>query len=223
MRQNWVYGLGLMALMALLTTLTTGVKAQTINPELAQTTDLGCRRVNATTGIYAQPNLTSVSQGIVTQAQIVRLESAARGWARVSQPVLGWIEAQYLSPPIACNPRIAAPAPSYPMPPRRPSPQPSLNLPPLVISKPVANGLTAVCRVTSPNGLVVRREPSLADGLYVTSLAQGDHTFTFTGQTTRTSNEIGTLTWLYITAPREGWITAGYLGQPPTLTGNRCG
>lgn len=199
------------------------VNAQAVSAELAQRGDLGCRRVNARTGLYAQPNLSSASQGVLPQAQIVRLESAARGWARITQPRVGWVEASYLSPPIACDARIAPPAtPMSTRPSGDSSPRPT-PLPPLVISKPASTTLTVICRVVPPNGLVVRREPSLDDGLFITSLAPGEHAFRFTGQTTRTQTSLGTLTWLYITAPREGWITAGYVGQPPTLTGDRCG
>ncbi|MBI4782602.1 MAG: hypothetical protein HY785_14980 [Oscillatoriophycideae cyanobacterium NC_groundwater_1537_Pr4_S-0.65um_50_18] len=77
---------------------------------LAQNFDSGCRQTNAITGIYEQPNLDSASRGILPMAQTVRLEvlGTGTGWARINQPVVGWIEARYLMPNVPCNDSEAA-------------------------------------------------------------------------------------------------------------------
>jgi hypothetical protein len=73
--------------------------------QLAQTADTGCRQTNSTTGVYEQPNLDSTSRGVLAAAQTVKLEvlGTGTGWARISQPVTGWIEARYLTPTVACD------------------------------------------------------------------------------------------------------------------------
>ncbi|HEY9631354.1 MAG TPA: hypothetical protein V6C84_29030 [Coleofasciculaceae cyanobacterium] len=80
---------------------------------LAQNSDSGCRQTNAITGIYEQPNLDSASRGILPIAQTVRLEvlGTGTGWARINQPVVGWIEARYLTPNVPCNDSEAASIP----------------------------------------------------------------------------------------------------------------
>ncbi|MCU0569091.1 MAG: hypothetical protein MUF49_21125 [Oculatellaceae cyanobacterium Prado106] len=70
---------------------------------VAAGSELGCRQTNAATGIYTQPYLDSTSRGLLNPAETVRLESKGEGWARINAPVVGWVEARYLSPPVACE------------------------------------------------------------------------------------------------------------------------
>jgi hypothetical protein len=86
--------------------------------QVAQTSDSSCRQTNVTTGVYEQPNLDSASRGILPIAQTVRLEllGTGTGWARINEPLVGWIEARYLTPNAPCDglekiaPQTAAPA-----------------------------------------------------------------------------------------------------------------
>jgi len=73
--------------------------------QVAQSLGSSCRQTNATTGVYEQPNLDSASRGILTTAQTVRLEllGTGTGWARINQPLVGWIEARYLTPDVPCG------------------------------------------------------------------------------------------------------------------------
>ncbi|MBW4657931.1 MAG: hypothetical protein KME15_04600 [Drouetiella hepatica Uher 2000/2452] len=73
--------------------------------QVAQNSDIGCRQTNAITGVYEQPNLDSASRGILPLAQTVRIEvlGTGTGWARINQPVVGWIQARYLTPDASCG------------------------------------------------------------------------------------------------------------------------
>lgn len=97
--------------------------------QLAQVTDTGCRQTNAVTGIYLQPDLTSTSAGILPAGETIRLQvlGTGTGWARISEPAVGWVEAKYLTPTAPC----AAPT-AY----RQINPSPVVNPP--VITAPQA-------------------------------------------------------------------------------------
>lgn len=73
--------------------------------QVAQAEETNCRQTNSATGVYEQPNVNSPSRGILPIAQTVQLEvlGTGTGWARISQPTVGWIEAQYLTPAVPCQ------------------------------------------------------------------------------------------------------------------------
>lgn len=188
---------------------------------LAQNAELGCRQANVSTGVYVQPNLDSASQGMLPSAQIVRLESKGEGWARINQPLIGWVQSRYLTPAVSCEPlngtttiqnlpkrQITALPPEAPV-----TPQPNQ-----ANSAPVK----ATCDVLPTNGLVVRSEPTV-EGTYLTTIAPGTHEFQFTGDARITPSEAGDRRWVYITAPSTGWITLGLEGAPTNLGGQECG
>lgn len=72
--------------------------------EIAQVSDVDCRQTNAVTGVYQQPDPVSVSQGVLAAGQNVRLEvvGTGTGWSRIREPIVGWVEARYLTPPTPC-------------------------------------------------------------------------------------------------------------------------
>ncbi|NJR39491.1 MAG: SH3 domain-containing protein [Leptolyngbyaceae cyanobacterium CSU_1_4] len=191
------------------------------NPEFAQNAELGCRQTNVSTGVYVQPNLDSASRGLLTPAQTVRLESKGEGWARINQPLIGWVQSRYLTPAVSCSPlngTIIQNPPEQPMiasPPEVPAPNP----------EPVANNapVKATCDVLPVNGLVVRSEPVVEDRTYLTTIAPGSHEFQFTPEVKITPSEAGDRRWVYITAPATGWITLGLEGTLTNLGGAACG
>ncbi|MBD3882774.1 hypothetical protein IFO70_13460 [Phormidium tenue FACHB-886] len=78
--------------------------------QVAQAVETNCRQTNSATGVYEQPNVNSPSRGILPIAQTVQLEvlGTGTGWARISQPTVGWVEAQYLTPAVPCEGDAAA-------------------------------------------------------------------------------------------------------------------
>jgi hypothetical protein len=184
---------------------------------LAQNSELGCRRTNASTGVYAQPNLDSTSRGILNSSQTIRLERKGDGWARINQPIIGWVQSQYLSPAVSCDPLNSNTTIQTPpsgqitaSPPASPSPQP-------------ATTVKAKCEVLPDDGLVVRSEPVIEGRTYLTIIPSGTHEFQFTRETRLTRVEGGDRRWVYITAPAQGWITLGIEGRTANLGGRECG
>ncbi|MBW4515951.1 MAG: hypothetical protein KME11_12095 [Timaviella obliquedivisa GSE-PSE-MK23-08B] len=210
--------------------------------ELAQNAELGCRQTNVSTGVYVQPNLDSASQGILPPAQTVRLESKGEGWARINQPLIGWVQSRYLTPSVSCDPLNGAASNDtagnsaasngtgngtttiqnsprqqiIALPPTSPASPPQ---PDLANSAPVK----VTCDVLPANGLVVRSEPTVSEQTYLTTLAPGTHEFQFTRDARITQSEAGDRRWVYITAPATGWITLGLEGAPTNLGGQECG
>jgi hypothetical protein len=188
---------------------------------LAQNSGLGCRRTNVSTGVYAEPNLDSNSRGILNASQTIRLERKGEGWARISQPIIGWVQSQYLSPAVSCDPLGASTIQSPPAvritasPPASPSPSPS--------PQPVANSVKATCDVVPEDGLIVRSEPIVDPRTFLTSIPAGTHEFLFTRETRVTRTELGDRRWVYITAPAQGWISLGIEGRTANLGGRQCG
>jgi hypothetical protein len=146
---------------------------------LAQNIELGCRQTNISTGVYVQPNLNSAAQGVLNSAQTVRLESKGEGWARINQPLIGWVQSRYLTPAVSCDPlngtttiqnspgqQIMA------LPPEAPTSNPSQDL---TNSAPIK----VTCDVLPADGLAVRSQPT-AEGRYLTTIAPGTHEFQFT-------------------------------------------
>jgi hypothetical protein len=191
---------------------------------LAQDSGLGCRRTNASTGVYEQPNLDSTSRGILNASQTIRLERKGEGWARISQPIVGWVQSQYLSPAVSCDPlgastiqsppavRITASPPASPSPSPAPSPAPSPDA-----------GVRATCDVVPEDGLTVRSEPIVDPRTFLTSIPAGTHEFQFTRETRVTRTDLGDRRWVYITAPAQGWISLGIEGRTANLGGRQCG
>lgn len=207
--------------------------------QLAQSPDLGCQKANAVTGVYEQPNLDSPSRGVLAQNQTVRLQFTSDGWARIDSPLIGWVEAQYLTPTTQCNwadgadpanfaaqrnavldtstpssTTASATAAGFPIPVIENTSAPSTVS---STSGPVP------CRVIPTNGLIVRNEPAIAEGTYVATIPQGEHMFQFSGESTRTPTEQGVRTWVYILSPQQGWISPGFIGETSNITGDRCG
>jgi hypothetical protein len=179
---------------------------------LAQNTDLGCRQTNLSTGVYIQPDLTSTSQGLLEQGEIVRLEATGRGWARITQPLVGWVESRYLSPDVPCEPSSTIANP----PDRRIDDPP----PPRSTRSP---SVKVTCDVLPAGGLIVRTEPVVSDRTYLATLPTGSHEFAFTRESRVTPDGNDFRRWVYITAPTPGWITLGLEGAPSNLGGNSCG
>jgi hypothetical protein len=189
---------------------------------LAQNTILGCRQTNVSTGVYVQPNLDSASQGVLNSAQTVRLESKGEGWARINQPLIGWVQSRYLTPAVSCDPLNGTTSIQNPpgqqimaLPPEAPNSNPSQNL---TNSAPIK----VTCDVLPADGLAVRSQPT-AEGRYLTTIAPGTHEFQFTREARVTQSADGDRRWVYITAPSTGWITLGLEGAPDNLGGQECG
>ena len=190
---------------------------------LAQNTELGCRQTTVSTGVYVQPNLDSASQGMLTPAQTVRLESRGEGWARINQPLIGWVQSRYLTPAVSCDPLNGSTTIQNPperqitaLPPEAPTPSSQPNL---ANRDPVK----VTCDVLPADGLVVRSEPAMEGRTYLTTIAPGTHEFQFTRNAKVTQSEAGDRRWVYITAPSTGWITLGLEGAPLNLGGPECG
>ncbi|HEY9642377.1 MAG TPA: hypothetical protein V6C57_17960 [Coleofasciculaceae cyanobacterium] len=249
--------------------------------QVAQGADSGCRQTNAVTGVYEQPSLDSASRGILSMSQTVRLElvGTGTGWARISQPIVGWVEARYLTPMAACDRLSTSPTPtatataaaqaapadnSFPEPdlqrvqPNRPqeatqagaspgNPAPGGTSPNNSAPRGTAPGsnasgntgtgrtaagrtgtgnsqITAVtCQVLPSAGLIVRSQPTLGDETYLDTIPPGTYRFQFTRDTSTNQTPEGIRRWVYITAPRQGWISLGYVGKEFNLGGSECG
>lgn len=189
----------------------------------AQSIELGCRQTNVSTGVYVQPNLDSASQGMLLSAQTVRLESKGEGWARINQPLVGWVQSRYLTPAVSCDSLNGTTTIQNPpgqqiiaLPPEAPALNPPQNL---ANNDPVK----VTCNVLPTYGLIVRSEPAVEERFYLTTIASGTHEFQFTGDARVTQSEAGDRRWVYITAPATGWITLGLAGAPTNLGGQDCG
>lgn len=201
---------------------------------LAQNTELGCRQTNASTGVYVQPNLNSAAQGMLNPAQTVRLESKGEGWARINQPIIGWVESEYLTPAVPCDALNGTATIQTPpqqritaLPPVAPasSPQPDLaNTAPVTppVTPPITPPAKVICEVLPVNGLAVRSEPIVEGQTYLTTLTPGTHEFQFTRDAKVMPSEAGDRRWVYITAPSVGWITLGFVDSPSNLGGQKC-
>jgi hypothetical protein len=197
---------------------------------LAQNTDTGCRQTNATTGVYGQPNLDSPSRGILATSQTVKLEVAATGtgWARITTPFVGWVEARYLTPPTACAGLDSIPGTQAALPTAGSPLSSQINTPPTQTSASgyvpnPANSVSAVCEVLPPEGLVVRSDPTVVSSNTLYTIPHGIHQFQFSGNTLTTRTAEGERRWVYITSPYQGWISLGYTGGGFNLGGRECG
>ncbi len=194
--------------------------------QIAQSSELGCRQTNSTTGVYEEPNLDSKALGILPVAQTVRLEilGTGTGWTRISQPLVGWIKAMYLTPDAPCDSLAVSPTDPFPSP---SNPSPNLpatgsQLPMIQPPRSQVPPTSARCSVLTASGLDVRSAPTVADDTYLATLRPGTYLFKFTGDTKTEATPQGTLRWVYITAPLEGWISLG-LGRDSNLGGQECG
>jgi hypothetical protein len=192
-------------------------------PEMAQqvaqvtpTTETGCRQAQATTGVYTQPNLDSGSRGVLNSGQTVRLDltGSGTGWARITEPLIGWVEAKYLTPMTACagfsytpHTGTTAPAPAG-----------------ASASVPASTEIiSAVCEVLPTEGLVVRSEPTISGNTALHTIPKGRHQFQFTSNQLTTHSGNQSRYWTYITAPYQGWISLGVEGGSFNLGGRECG
>lgn len=192
--------------------------------QLAQVVETGCRQTNAVTGVYTQPSLDSSSRGILTGGQTVRLEliGTGTGWARITEPVIGWVEAKYLTPSASCTGLGNASSSTTQIPGVFTPAQPSTQVAPSTQATPTRT-VTVVCEVLPTEGLVVRSEPSIASNTALYTIPKGAHQFQFTNNhlTTRSGNL--ERQWAYITAPYQGWISLGGAGLGFNLGGRECG
>lgn len=195
--------------------------------QIAQATETGCRQTNATTGVYTQPSLDSTSRGILNSGQTVRLElvGTGTGWARITTPMIGWVEAKYLTPTSACtglSPQASSPASTVSVPPSTPqvSGVNSAAQPP---APTLAQTITVVCEVLPSEGLVVRSEPTTTGNTALYTIPKGVHQFQFTSN--HLTSRLGTQErqWAYIMAPYQGWISLGIVGGSFNLGGRECG
>jgi hypothetical protein len=175
--------------------------------------ETGCRQTQATTGVYTQPNLDSGSRGVLNNGQTVRLDltGSGTGWARITEPLIGWVEARYLTP-AACaglgyTPALASPPPA--------SASTSAPIPTATVS--------AVCEVLPTEGLVVRSEPTISGNTVLHTIPKGRHQFQFTSNHLTTHSGNQSRYWTYITAPYSGWISLGIVGGSFNLGGRECG
>lgn len=169
--------------------------------------ETGCRQTNALTAIYVQPSLESSSRGLVASGQSLRLEvsGSGSGWARVTEPLIGWIEAKYLTPPTACSGFAPAVLPARP-------------------AQQAASASPAVtCDVLPVEGLIVRSEPTTTSGRVLQTIPKGTYQFQFTRDHVRSHSGETQRDWAYITSPYEGWIALGIVGGQFNLGGKTCG
>ena len=203
---------------------------------VAQAAETGCRQTNALTGIYVQPSLESSSRGILASGQTVRLEvtSSGTGWARVVEPLIGWVEAKYLTPATACTGFTASTPQSVAQPasqPTQPSDQPTPTRPQGSYSATVTPGtvtpgtspVTATCDVLPAEGLIVRSEPTTTSGTVLQTIPKGTYQFQFTSDHVRSHSGEIERDWAYITAPYQGCIAVGIVGGQFNLGGKACG
>lgn len=185
---------------------------------IAQSTETGCRQAQNTTGVYTQPNLDSGSRGVINSGQTVRLDltGSGTGWARITEPMIGWVEAKYLTPMTACTGLGYTPAPGATATTSSATPAPS--------STPAATAtVSAVCEVLPTEGLVVRSEPTIAGNTALHTIPKGRHQFQFTSNQLTTHSGSQSRYWTYITAPYQGWISLGVAGGRFNLGGRECG
>lgn len=185
------------------------------HPQLAQAIETGCRQTNSMTGIYTQPSLDSASRGILNRGQTVQLElmGTGTGWARITAPIIGWVEAKYLAPSASCQGLGSISGSAVQMPAAAPA----------QTSVQASQAITVVCEVLPTEGLVVRSEPSIASNTALHTIPKGAHQFQFTNNhlTVRSGNL--ERQWVYINAPHPGWISLGVVGASFNLGGRECG
>lgn len=198
-----------------------------------------CRRSAEQIGIYQEPNTTSTAVGIVTENGYIRIGSGSgNGWIRVTAPEVGWVESRYLlgndSTPCPAEfreiPTETVPTETEPAQPpivTTEQPTPPDNTDPVPPQSTPGEGeevttRTADCRVTPPEGLVVRSRPIIIATTYVGTIPTGIQTIEFTNRTLTTETTDGTRQWVYILSPIEGWISPGFLGSTLNLVGEDC-
>lgn len=179
-----------------------------------------CRRTNTLTGIYVQPSLESSSRGILASGQTVRLEvtGAGTGWARVIEPLIGWVEAKYLTP-AACS-GFAAVAQPVAQPAVIQSASPAASP---TISPTISPTAAVTCDVLPAEGLIVRSEPTTTGNTALQTIPKGTYQFQFTREHVRSHAGEIQRDWAYITAPYQGWIAIGVVGGQFNLGGKSCG
>lgn len=201
-----------------------GQNSRTTVVQLAQAIETGCRQTNSVTGVYLQPSLESASRGVLTSGQTVRLEliGTGTGWARVTEPMIGWVEAKYLTPAVDCTGLSAAQF-SGAVNGVGSSASATVSTPTITPVQPSTQTVAVVCEVIPTEGLVVRSEPSIAANTALYTLPKGAYQFQFTNNhlTTRSGNL--ERYWAYITAPYPGWISLGVAGGSFNLGGKECG
>ncbi|NJO78296.1 MAG: SH3 domain-containing protein [Cyanobacteria bacterium RM1_2_2] len=189
---------------------------QTFVAQQVTQAETGCRQSQVTTGVYTQPNLDSNSRGVLNSGQTVRLDLAgsSTGWARITEPLVGWVEAKYLTPVAACTGLGYSPAATP-----APAPAPSTSA-----IAPIATAtVSAVCEVLPTEGLVVRSEPTISGNTVLHTIPKGRHQFQFTNNHLTTHSGNQSRYWTYITAPYSGWISLGIVGGSFNLGGRECG
>ena len=179
-----------------------------------------CRATVAQIAIYEQPNAQSRVIGTIPEDGLMMLgEGRAEGWIRIVQPDVGWVDTSFLigNDNLPCPSGFTAYNPPGSMP---AAPMPPVT-PPVTPTPDVSMGMTQ-CQVTPDNGLIVRNQPVISDRTYIATIPSGVQEFAFTNRVRATITTEGRRSWIYITAPYEGWISTGFVGDSSNLSGVGC-
>ncbi|TVQ18167.1 MAG: SH3 domain-containing protein [Leptolyngbya sp. DLM2.Bin15] len=178
-----------------------------------------CRTTVAQIAIYEQPNTISTVVGTLPAEGVMMLgDGRGEGWIQILEPQVGWVDTRFLigddstpCPPGFSYTAPAQPAATFPTP--TPAPGPAASAP--------TPGSTR-CQVVPPLGLIVRNQPVISERTFVATIPTGPQDFEFTDMTRTTVTPEGRRTWVYITAPFEGWISTGFVGSGSNLAGVSC-
>lgn len=190
--------------------------------QIAQAVDTNCRQTNNTTGVYQQPDLTRGAVNILPAGQTVRLGvvGAGTGWSNIVEPIVGWVESQYLTPPTPCTSDVVTELSRPPF--LRPDPSNASPTGPIVATPLPGSSQSSgslVCVVQNVGRLTVLSPTPSEPPLPNVFFSPGESVaFQFTGATRTISNNV----FAYIVAPYEGWIRVRDNSGTPSLSGNGC-
>ncbi|WP_204153602.1 SH3 domain-containing protein [Leptolyngbya sp. CCY15150] len=175
-----------------------------------------CRTTVAQIAVYEQPNTISTVVGTIPAEGVMMLgDGRGEGWIQILEPQVGWVDTRFLigddSTPCPPGFSYTEPAANFPAP--MPAPGAAASTP--------APGTTR-CQVVPPLGLIVRNQPVISERTYVATIPTGAQDFEFADMTRTTVTPEGRRTWIYITAPYEGWISTGFVGSGSNLVGVSC-
>jgi len=165
--------------------------------QIAQASLMGqCRRINTdNTGVFKEAaDTTGTRLTVLRTGTVVRLADGGngQGWIKIDAPTEGYLEARYLSV-TACPADL--------------SQQPT---------QPPASDAPRCRRVKNPaEGLVIRSQASSASAM-VGGVAQNATVSLSSSPITSERDGAGRV-WVQIEAPRAGWVSNGFPGQPSNL------
>ncbi len=206
--------------------------AQTPAPSPPASTPTGCRIVRTQAGVYSEPNTSKDAVATLKLDTIVTLGTGTgNGWARITLPSIGWVQAANLkgNNDTLCSKPAPTPTPApTPKPTPAPTPKPTPKPTPAPTPKPAPKPSgpivgSATCDVTATPGLVIRDKPNFTDSKVIGSLATGRYSFQFTDKRVSLQTDRGMREWVYITGPSTGWISTGFTdGAGSNLSGQGC-